>query len=61
MTYNYVTSAALDTGLALAAIFIFFLVLLPVGSFPAWSVLSPFMSVLNVVLLTWSSAGGEPT
>lgn len=36
MTYNYVTSAAMDIGLALCAIAIFFFVQLPGGSMPDW-------------------------
>lgn len=34
MQYNYITSAALDVGLALCAIVIFFCVLLPGGAMP---------------------------
>jgi len=37
MQYNYVTSAALDVGLALTSLAIFFFIQLPVnGSMPAW-------------------------
>lgn len=36
MTYNYVTSAAMDVGLALCAIAIFFFVQLPGGSMAEW-------------------------
>lgn len=36
MGYNYVTSAALDVGLALMAIFIFFFVQLPGATMPDW-------------------------
>lgn len=36
MTYNYITSAALDAGLALATIVIFFALLLPQVSAPDW-------------------------
>lgn len=36
MNYNYITSAAMDVGLALAAIFIFFCVQLPGASMPDW-------------------------
>lgn len=37
MQYNYVTSAALDVGLALTSLAIFFFIQLPVnGSMPGW-------------------------
>ena len=36
MNYNYITSAALDVGLALSAIIIFFCVSLPGGAMTAW-------------------------
>ncbi|KAF2225366.1 small oligopeptide transporter-like protein [Elsinoe ampelina] len=36
MQYNYVTSAALDVGLAICAIFLFFCVQLPGGAMPEW-------------------------
>jgi OPT family oligopeptide transporter len=36
LTYNYVTSAALDSGLALSTIIIFFALLLPQVNPPAW-------------------------
>lgn len=36
MSYNYVTSAGLDVGLALAAIIMFFCVQLPGGSMTSW-------------------------
>jgi len=37
MQYNYVTSAALDVGLALTSLAIFFFIQLPVnGQMPAW-------------------------
>lgn len=36
MTYNYITSAALDVGLALCAIVLFFCVQLPGGEMPAY-------------------------
>lgn len=36
MQYNYITSAALDVGLALCAIIIFFCVQLPGGSMTKW-------------------------
>ena len=34
--YNYVLAAALDTGLALSAIIIFFCITYPGGVFPDW-------------------------
>lgn len=36
MQYNYVTSAAMDIGLALCALAIFFFVQLPGGAMPDW-------------------------
>jgi hypothetical protein len=36
MRYNYLTSAALDVGLALCGLIIFFFVLLPGGKMPKW-------------------------
>jgi len=37
MQYNYVTSAALDVGLALTSLAIFFFIQLPVnGTMPSW-------------------------
>ncbi|KXS97602.1 hypothetical protein AC578_5748 [Pseudocercospora eumusae] len=36
MEYNYITSAALDVGLAICAIIIFFCVQLPGGNMPSW-------------------------
>ena len=36
MNYNYITSAAMDVGLALCAIIIFFCVSLPGGSMTSW-------------------------
>lgn len=36
MTYNYITSAALDSGLALCTILIFFALLLPKVNPPNW-------------------------
>jgi hypothetical protein len=36
MNYNYITSAAMDVGLALCAIVIFFCITLPGGAMPNW-------------------------
>jgi hypothetical protein len=36
MEYNYITSAALDVGLAICAIILFFCVQLPGASMPDW-------------------------
>lgn len=47
MQYNYITSAGLDVGLALAAIIIFFCVLLPGGAMPDYWGTSVITSTLD--------------
>jgi OPT family small oligopeptide transporter len=45
LQYNYVTSAALDSGLIVSTIVVFFGLLMPIGEFSWWGNLAPFKTL----------------